>query len=64
MYSIWLLTRRSFCLWVLTCKDVYQQVNIVGMKIVADIKLEPATFGLPTYRFPQLSYVGWYEEWD
>ena len=45
---------RSFWLWVFNCKDVCQQPNIVGRKIVVNSGLKPATFGLQTFLLSQL----------
>ena len=40
-----LFTLQSFRLRVFICKDVCQQANILGRKIVVHSGLEPATFG-------------------
>ena len=56
-YSTWFVTLQSFShsdyvYSPVTCKDVRQQVNIVGRKIVAHSGLEPAIFRLKVFRFP------------
>ena len=52
VYSIWFATLQSFSLRIFTCKDVGQEANIDGMKIVVHSGLERATFHLKPNALP------------